>query len=210
MGRKFRVLSPEKPFKILTCGNTIVSGEHGVFIKEGQDKKDIVRQFAKAVIEYANTTIKEGVDAYMLKDFEKESLFITDELLEEGYNSFNVEPNMVLHLNKNWETFDDYLAALKTKFRVKAKKALQQSEALQIKDVNSVIIDEVLPKMTSLYEKVIEKASFNLGDFNLKTYKTLLQQLPNQYFVKVYFLENELVGFLSGMLNNTVLSFLTG
>lgn len=39
MGRRLRIISPEKPFKILTCGNTFVSGEYGVFIKNDQDKK---------------------------------------------------------------------------------------------------------------------------------------------------------------------------
>ena len=61
---------------------------------------------------------------FLLKDFINESLFITDELKEFNYHPFSVEPNMVFNIDENWKTFDDYLAAMKTKFRVKAKKAL--------------------------------------------------------------------------------------
>ncbi len=43
---------------------------------------------------------------------------------------------MKLQLEENWHNFDDYLAAMKTKFRVKARKAYQQSAELLIKRSN--------------------------------------------------------------------------
>lgn len=201
MGRKLRIISPEKPFKILTCGNTFVSGEHGVYIKQNQNKKQVVSQLAKAVLHHANRNLKNGIDAYMLKDFIKESLFITDELLVDGYNSFNVEPNMVLHLDEDWLTFNDYLAAFKTKFRVKARRAIKLSTSLRVEEVSINRLENLLPKMTTLYKKVSSNSSFNLGDFNLETYKLLKENLKDDYVLKAYWLEDELVGFLSGIVN---------
>lgn len=205
MGRKLRIISPEKPFRVLTCGNTFVSGEHGVFIKDGQDKKEVIRQIAKAVVEFSNTNAQNSVDAFMLKDFEKESLYITDELYEEGYNSFKVEPNMMLCLDEDWNTFDDYLAALKTKFRVKARKALKLSSHLRVEEIKVENLDELLPKMTKLYKTVSNKASFNLGNFDLQTYKSLKENLGEDYILKIYWLEDEVVGFLSGIINKNSL-----
>ncbi|MDO6743072.1 GNAT family N-acetyltransferase [Tenacibaculum soleae] len=205
VGRKLRVLSPENPFKILTCGNTFVSGEHGVFIKDDQNKNEIILKVAKAVIDFTNLKSQNKVDFFMLKDFEKESLFITDELHDEGYNSFSVEPNMVLKLEHTWVGLDDYLAALKTKFRVKAKKALKLSEPLKIEDVTAERLKDLLPEMKALYKTVTTKSSFNLGDFNINTYKTLKDNLGDAYFLRAYWLEDKLVGFLSGIFNQNSL-----
>ena len=205
MGRRLHLLSSQKPFKILTCGNTFVSGEHGIFIKPNQDKKRIVKQIAKAILTFEKDISEQTIDAFMLKDFVNESLFITDTLYDAGYNSFNVDYNMVLTLNDNWNTFDDYLAALKTKFRVKARKAIKQSAYLRIEDVQIDEVAQLLPKMTLLYKTVSNKASFNLGDFNLETYRFLKENLGENYFIKAYWLEDKLVGFLSGIMNHNSL-----
>ncbi|MEE4001285.1 GNAT family N-acetyltransferase [Tenacibaculum sp. FZY0031] len=201
MGRKLQLLSSQKPFKILTCGNTFVSGEHGIFIKPNQDKKEVVKQLAKAIVAFEKDISKETIDAFMLKDFVNASLFITDALHSVGYNSFNVDPNMVLTLDSSWNTFDDYLAALKTKYRVKAKKALDKSKDLRTEDLTFESLKQLLPEMMLLYKNVSNKASFNLGYFNIETYISLKENLKDDYVIKVYWLGDKLVGFLSGMIN---------
>ncbi|CAM1348058.1 GNAT family N-acetyltransferase [Tenacibaculum ascidiaceicola] len=205
MGRKLHLLSSQKTFKILTCGNTFVSGEHGIFIKSNQDKKQIVKELAKAIVAFEKDISKETIDAFMLKDFVNESLFITDALHNVGYNSFNVDPNMVLTLDSNWNTFDDYLSALKTKYRVKARKALKMSTGLQTEEITIESLKQLLPEMALLYKNVSNKASFNLGYFNIETYMCLKENLKDDYVIKVYWLGDKLVGFLSGMVNQNSL-----
>ena len=112
---------------------------------------------------------------------------------------------MLLNLKEDWRSFDDYLAALKTKFRVKAKKALQLSATLKIEDVTLENIENLLPEMTALYKKVSSKADFNLGDFNLETYISLKERLQDNYILKVYFLNGKVVGFMSGIVNQNSL-----
>lgn len=203
IGRKLHVFPDKKPFKLLICGNTFVSGEHGVFIKEGQDKKAIIKELAESINHFVNSDkeLKKQIDAFLLKDFANESLFITDELKDFRYHTFSVEPNMQLQLQDDWQNFDDYLASMKTKFRVKAKKAFKQSTQIRIEEVTLENIDKKLPKMTALYEKVALNASFNLGNFNLKTYKDLKEKLGDDYILKTYWLEDKIVGFISGVIN---------
>ena len=203
IGRKLHVFPDNKPLKLLICGNTFVSGEHGVFIKENQDKKAIIKELAESINHFVNSNkkLKKQIDAFLLKDFAKESLFITDELKEYKYHTFSVEPNMKLQLPENWHSFDDYLAAMKTKFRVKARKAFTQSASIRIEEVTLKNIDEQLPKMTALYEKVASNAAFNLGNFNLETYKDLKEKLGDAYILKTYWIEDKIVGFISGVIN---------
>lgn len=201
------IISNKKPFKILTCGNTFVSGEHGLFIKNNQNKQAVIKELGKCVVDFvnSNSSLNKEVKGYMLKDFDKESLVITDELHEENYYSFNVEPNMLLTMDADWHSFQDYLGAMKTKFRVKANKALERSAFLEIKEITKDTIDEHLGMMNKLYNNVLLKATFNLGKFNLESFKALKANLEDNYIVKVYFLNNQMVGFLSAMIHKNTL-----
>ena len=137
----------------------------------------------------------------MIKDFIKESLDITNELHDLNYYSFNVEPNMLLNLNEDWHSFQDYLDTMKTKFRVKAKRALKLSSELVIKDSSIENIKIILPEITKLYKTVSDKAEFNLGEFNLETYMSLKNKLGDNYVLKTYSHQNKVVGFMSGIVN---------
>jgi predicted N-acyltransferase len=207
IGRKLRVFPAKKPLKLLICGNTFVSGEHGVFIKEEENKKAIIKELAESINHFVNSNkkLKKQIDAFLLKDYAQESLSITNELKKFNYHTFSVEPNMKLELQKDWQTFDDYLAAIKTKFRVKARKAFKQSAAIRIEEVTLENIAQKLPKMTALYEKVASNAGFNLVDFNLETYKDLKERMGDNYILKTYWLDKKIVGFISGIINNNSL-----
>ena len=65
--------------------------------------------------------------------------------------------------------------------------------------------EEQLPKMTTLYEKVAANAGFNLGNFNLETYRDLKENLGEDYILKTYWLEDKMVGFISGVVNKNSL-----
>ena len=205
IGRKLHVLPKKKPLQLLICGNTFVSGEHGLFIKNKYDKKKTIKEMAKAILSFTNNEKKLKIDAFLLKDFQDESLFISDELKAYNYNPFSVEPNMVMSVNEKWKNFDDYLAAMKTKFRVKAKKALQLSNSLRIENITDENIENQLPNMKELYEKVAIKASFNLSFFNLNTYKDLKKKFGENYVLKTFWLNDKIVGFMSGIINNNSL-----
>ncbi|TMM30704.1 GNAT family N-acetyltransferase [Polaribacter aestuariivivens] len=207
LGRQFGIIKESKPLKLLISGNTFVSGEHGLFIHQNQDKKKVIKELANAINHLVNTNkkLKNNIDAFLIKDFVRESLFITDELKKFSYNPFLVEPNMLLNIDENWLSFDNYLAAMKTKFRVKAKKAFSQSSSIKIEEVTSKNIEEFLPKMTDLYEKVAANADFNLGHFNLETYKDFKDKLGSTYILKVLILNKNVVGFMSGVITKNTL-----
>ena len=203
--RKLHILPNKKALKLLISGNTFVSGEHGIFITHNQDKKQVIKNLAKAILHFVNSNNSINIDAFLLKDFVNESLFITDELKNYNYHPFSVEPNMILEINEDWISFEDYLNAIKTKFRVKAKKALQLSKDIIIKEVNDHNIENKLPQMTALYKKVVNNADFNLSHFNLESYKTLKSAFGEKYILKTYELDDKIVGFMSGMINQNSL-----
>jgi predicted N-acyltransferase len=205
IGRSLKIIPKEKPLKILNCGNPFVSGEHGIFIKPDIQRQHVLSELSKAILSYTEENFHESIDIFIMKDFSEASLSMSRELIISGYYAFNVEPNMKLEIPSEWNSFEDYLKAMKTKFRVKAKKALKISKEIEAKEITADNFDEHLKSMTELYLQVASKASFNLSDFNLKTYKTLKEHLGDAYVLKSYWLENQMVGFLSGMINKNSL-----
>jgi len=202
IGRRLTIIPKEKPIKIINCGNPFVSGEHGIFIKKDENKRLILREISKGILHFTENNYQENpIDIFMMKDFMIESLPIANELISLGYYSFNIEPNMILEINPKWQNFEDYLAVLKTKFRVKAKKAMKLSNGLITKEITLLNFDEHLLKMTELYKKVVSKADFNLGEFKLQTYKSFKKKLGESYILKSYWIDNNMVGFMSGMIN---------
>ena len=205
IGRSLGVFPQKKGLKLLISGNTFFSGEHGVFIKDNQNKKVIIKGLAKAILYFVESDEKLKIDAFLLKDFINESLIITDQLKDYKYHPFSVEPNMVLQIDKNWHNYNDYLASMKTKFRVKARKAFKQSIDIRIEKVTTKNIANQLPKMTSLYKKVASHADFNLGNFNLETYKGFKKNFGENYILKSYWLGDKIIGFISGIINQNSL-----
>ena len=70
LARKFKIIPNEKPLQILTCGNSFVSGEHGVFIKKNEDKRKVLKKLSKAILKYTeNQYEKKPIDIFIMKDF---------------------------------------------------------------------------------------------------------------------------------------------
>ena len=91
IGRKLSIFPKEKPLKIIICGNSFVSGEHGIFIKKGENKRLILRKISKGILHYTEYSNQENpVDIFMMKDFIVDSLSVTKELLSFGYYAFNI------------------------------------------------------------------------------------------------------------------------
>ena len=79
-GRKLGIFPKLKPIQLLVCGNIFVSGEHGVFIKEDQNKQKAINNLAKAISHFvgSNKSLAKDSSIFLIKDFIKESLKVTD------------------------------------------------------------------------------------------------------------------------------------
>lgn len=184
--------------KVLFCGNVFLSGEYGTFLKEGQPKVETFKAIAKAVKKLYRC---KRLSTIFIKDFEDESLYITDHLKAFDYASMHVEPNMIIHLEPEWKSFEDYTSALKSKYRVKANRADAKSDVLESKLLNEEDIKMYLGELQALYQNTIDNADFNAQILNLNTYTHLKNTYKDNFIVKGYFLDGKLVGFLSAMQN---------
>lgn len=185
--------------RIMFCGNIFLSGEYGTFIRKGENTNEMFHALAKALKKLMKATKK--LQAVFVKDFKKSSLKLTDQLIDYKYTAMKVEPNMIITLQPEWKSFDDYKNALKSKYRVKANKADSKSKSLIAKEFTAQEIEYYKSELQALYENTIANADFNAQVLNLNTYTHLKKSYGSQFIVKGYFLENKLIGFLSAMMH---------
>ena len=189
--------------KIMFCGNVFLSGEHGIRSSDRVSKSEIMNQIATALDALAANT--KPLHAVFIKDFKETSLKNTRELLNFGYSEIKVEPNMIVQLDPQWKTFEDYKNILKSKYRVKANKADSTSSDLETRLFTEHDFETYKDELQALYQNTITNASFNAQVLNLNTYIHLRASFKDDFIVKAYFLENKLVGFLTALVNKNAL-----
>jgi hypothetical protein len=188
-------------FNTLVLGNLLLCGEHGywfqptvtdgernIFIKEGLE-------IAKEYLLKAGTYIS----AVFVKDFfetNRPVLFETD-----GYNPFQVEPNLVFDLPENWLKYDDYLNALSSKYRVRAKRAFKKAESLDRKVFNEERIQAYLPRLNELYQNIADAADFNMVSLHPEHQLAQKRTLGENFQLIGYFVDNQLIAFFTTVKN---------
>jgi hypothetical protein len=189
--------------KILFCGNVFLSGEHGIRSSDRVSKDEVMTQIGTALDAVAANT--KPLHAIFVKDFKQESLQSTRQFLNFGYSEIKVEPNMIVQLDPEWKTFEDYKNILKSKYRVKANKADSTSSALETRLFTEHDFEAYKEELQALYQNTIANASFNAQVLNLNTYIHLRATFKDDFIVKAYFLEDKLVGFLTALVNKNAL-----
>ncbi len=186
---------------ILINGNAFATGEHGFSFQPEADSKTIAYCLHHAMEAIAAQEQKKGkrICAMVTKDFYPNTIGVADELERYRFKKFQVDHNMVMPVLSEWNTFDDYLDSLNTKFRTKAKSSLKRSSNLRVVEAteSDVLLHEAA--MQQLYENVYMKADFRLGKLQAAALAGLLKRIPNQFFVRQYFLNDVLVGFMTAM-----------
>lgn len=201
-----------RPLALLLCGNPFVSGQHGFCFSDEVSKEEAFHGLSDAIY-----NVKKGYDGpgkivgILVKDFDARAAMEARELIGYGYHEFEADQEMAFIIPEKWKTYDDYLDALSSKYRIRAKSVEKKSQALIRKNFSREDIAEHLDRLAELYFFVHNKADFRLGTFNIKLFLQLKENLGERFFVEGYFIENRLVGFISGFIFNHVLdTYLVG
>lgn len=187
--------------KIMFCGNVFLSGEYCLSFSEKTKREKAVKEIGRA-LDTISKSVK-PLHAIFIKDFEKKALDYSQGFESFGFTNIKVEPNMLVHLKPEWKSFEDYKDALKSKYRIKANKADSKSQALEDRFMSKNDIESAQKALQNLYQNTIDNANFNAQVLNLKTYIELKSFYKDDFIVKGYFLDSEIVGFLSALKNRS-------
>lgn len=194
-------------FRVVVCGNAFATGEHGFRFAEGitEDEQYRAINSALAIIKAEMKAEKTKISAVIIKDFYPRSFEFSGRFRQKGYSEFAVDPNMVMPLHPDWKSLDDYLAALNSKFRTKAKSAYKKSSHLEVRKMKGKEFAEYRSEFQKLYNQVYKRADFRLGKLNFEAFANFCGMCGDRYFLKAFFLNGKLVGFQSGFEYNGTL-----
>jgi predicted N-acyltransferase len=139
------------------------------------------------------------------KDFYQES---ATELRKSTFSllyEFNTQPNMIFELQNRWKTNSDYIEALTKKYRDQYKRAHKKVEGIETRELS---LEEIISQENRIYElyfHVAKNAPFNTFFLAKNHFSSFKKQCGSKFILVGYYIENELVGFHTLLLNGSVL-----
>jgi predicted N-acyltransferase len=113
--------------------------------------------------------------------------------------------------DKNWKTFDDYLNALNTKFRTKAKAALKKFEGVETRIWEAADLIENATVVQALYRNVYDRAECAMEPLTTDFLVELKNSLQEKMVIQAFYVSNEIVGYQIALINHKELeAFLVG
>jgi hypothetical protein len=182
---------------ILICGNAFATGEHGFVFSPSTNEMQAMDALCYCLTEVLEQKKAAGkkVVGVLIKDFYPPRFSQAKALENCGFKAFNVDHNMLMPLDPSWQSFEDYLQAMVTKFRTKANAAFARSETLVVKELDAEHILLHRARVDELYQNVHSKADFKIGVLTAEAMTALKRGLNDKFRFYGYFHENILVGF---------------
>jgi predicted N-acyltransferase len=144
-----------RPMRIF--GPPVSNGECGIYFDPGlteEQCRQILRRIIRSVESSAGR--KQMIFA---KEFNSEALHhYASELDQLGF--FAVDPGPATSMLIRWNTFEEYLSALKKRYRRRIRDDLKAGEELDIERRESFV--DLAPKAAALYQQVAARAKYNL------------------------------------------------
>jgi hypothetical protein len=196
---------------LLVAGNLTHTGQHGLYFNaERISQKEFLLQVYQAIIQLKKeikTNYNKRIRMIMLKDF-----FHDDVIHQESNLFFNnqiykvtVQPNMILELKCHWNQFDNYLADLNKKYRDRYKTARKKAKNVKKIELDLEEINQNSQILHSLYLNVSDHAKVNTFILPENHFYSFKKRLDENFKVFGYYLDNELIGFYSLILNGKAL-----
>lgn len=188
---------------ILICGNMLVTGEHGYWFDYRKIRPlEAIEALEKALSDVVDIMGRERVKmpVILVKDIAPQNLEQGKSLAEKGFVEFDIQPNMVLHLP--FSDFEDYLSAMSTKYRTRAKRAFKKLDGVERRELTLVEIQRELPRIYALYREIARNAGFNMVDLNENYLLALKHDMGNLFRMFGYYQDGELLAFYTTIQNH--------
>ncbi|MEZ4961511.1 MAG: GNAT family N-acetyltransferase [Saprospiraceae bacterium] len=190
---------------LLVCGNLLLTGEHGFYFDYGQINKAAAFELVEEALIRTQDfwgEQKVDIDGIFIKDVSEEHRATGKILVDKKFREFTFHPNMVLEIPAGWTTFDDYMKAISSKYRVRAKRAFRMAEELEIRELNEAQIITYKSRLYELYQEIADGADFNMVVLHENYMPDLKRQLGDDFKIFAYYRNGEMVGYRTTLNNH--------
>lgn len=186
---------------VMFVGNNMLTGQNAFYFDKTKIEMPQVASLLNLAVEQLQKEFRK-TSLIIYKDFQKKFADLFKGEDHQKYLKFSVQPNMRLKIKNHWQTFEDYLADFSTKYRSRANTARKKSKDIQKKELSAEEIQNNEEKLHELYQNVADNAPFNTFFLPKNHFFRLKDSMKDQFKVYGYFLNGELVGFYTLILNH--------
>ncbi len=180
--------------RILICGNTFISGEHGFVCLPEINKKEVFDAFEEVIDNISTIEKLRGkISVVLIKDFYSSEKSTSNELKEFKFHDFMAEPNMIVDIN--WNTFEEYLNGMSKKYRNRTKSVMKVGAEIEQKDFSVSDILKNSERIQELYDSVHLKAKFNLAVLSSNYFVEMKKVMKDKFAFTAYYYDNKMIGF---------------
>ncbi|AMA49997.1 8-amino-7-oxononanoate synthase [Flavobacterium covae] len=192
---------------VLFIGNNMITGQNGyAFNKEMNFSciSQILQECKNHVILHLK---KQNINIHIIvfKDFYEGSSNELKKYFFKDFFEFNIQPNMIFELNPEWKTEEDYMAALSKKYRDQYKRSHKKFSGITTRELSLEEIKIYEERIYELYHHVAKNAPFNTFFLSKHHFYTFKKQCGNGFKLTGYFLNDDLIGFHTLLLNGELL-----
>ncbi|WP_294822672.1 GNAT family N-acetyltransferase [uncultured Flavobacterium sp.] len=182
---------------ILVIGNNMLTGQNAYVLMDGIPEATALSLLGKALQQMARNYRKKCVYMHLLaiKDFNRQELPDFKAAGFHGYYQFCTQPNMIFSIRENWDSIDDYLTQLNTKYRTQYNRARKKAEGIDKRRLTLEEIIEQQDRVHELYLTVAGNASFNTFHLPKDHFAAFKRELKDDFLFYGYFINGKLVGF---------------
>lgn len=184
--------------EVLCLGNTLVTGDYGFCFKSETPNKLRTLLMMKTIDWLMEMREFRKIKLIFIKDFYKDIFKeIPGSSYCKKYHPIDTQPSMIMDIPVEWNGLAGYLDSLKSKYRVRAKKALQLAGHLEKVELNVEQIEEIEDTLHSLYLKVVDDVGFNLFILSENYFSSLKKSLGDRFHLWVYKDKGEVISFFT-------------
>lgn len=187
---------------VLICGNLLLTGEHGYYFNPEKVWPSEAASSLKSALDALPKELeKSGIRTpiTLIKDIAPSRIKEGQYLEANGYVEFLVQPNMTLALP--FASFEDYLMAMSTKYRTRAKRAFKKLDGIEKRELTVDDIERELPRIYRLYREIAQNAGFNMVDLNEQYLLALKRDFGAYFRIFGYYREGQLIAFYTTIQN---------
>ena len=184
--------------RVLVCGNLLSWGFHAVAFARDEDPVAIWPAVAEAMYRVRRAERLSGQsDFALVKDLSVAERDGAEALRRFGYRPVESDPNMVLEIQPEWRSYDDYLGSLNGKYRNAARKIGKDLAAAGCVLSRLADIGLEARRAHALYLNVVENAPVRPVTLPVAFFPTLAESLGDDFRATLVRRESQPVGFIS-------------
>ena len=184
--------------RILTCGNLLTFGQHGIAFASGADPKLAWHGVAEVLYRVRQAEKLAGKTHFvMIKDLHSPYREHAAHLENLSYRYVETEPNMVLALHADWKNHDDYLGSLASKYRGNVRNGIfkpMDEGACTLEQVDDM--EAVRDQIHALYKEVQMNAGVRMFELGPDYFPALQRAAGERFRCSVVKQGGKMLGFL--------------